>query len=55
MRKAIILIAALALTACSARALLSQDIVRSEMVRNPEASYLDGLEGKLKWNYTTGL
>ena len=55
MRKAIILIAALALTACSARALLSQDVVRSEMVRNPEASYLDGLEGKLKWNYTTGL
>ncbi len=55
MRKAIILIAALALTACSARALLSQDVVRSEMVRNPEASHLDGLEGKLKWNYTTGL
>ena len=55
MRKAIILLAALALTACSARALLSQDVVRSEMVRNPEASYLDGLEGKLKWNYTTGL
>lgn len=31
------------------------DMVRSEMQRNPEASYLDGLNGKLKWNYTTGL
>ena len=30
-------------------------IVRSEMVRNPEASRIDGQEGKLKWNYTTGL
>ena len=27
----------------------------SEMQRNPEASYLDGRNGKLKWNYTTGL
>ena len=25
------------------------------MARCPEAAYLDGLEGKLKWNYTTGL
>ena len=55
MKQTIILLAALALTACSARALLSQDVVRSEMARNPEASYIDGLEGKLKWNYTTGL
>ena len=55
MSKISILLAALALTACSARALLSEDVVRSEMTRNPEASYIDGLEGKLKWNYTTGL
>lgn len=34
---------------------LSLRIVRSEMARCPEASYIDGLEGKLKWNYTTGL
>ena len=54
-RAAAILAAAIALTACSARALLSQDVVRSEMSRNPEASFIDGLQGKLKWNYTTGL
>ena len=45
-----------ALTACTgAKAPLSQEVVRSEMARNPEASYIDGLEGTLKWNYTTGL
>ena len=27
----------------------------SEMLRNPQATYLDGRQGKLKWNYTTGL
>ena len=54
MRKnAIILM--LALTACTAKAPLSLEIVRSEMARNPEASYIDGQEGNLKWNYTTGL
>ena len=46
---------ALALTACTAGAQLYTDVVRSEMARNPEASYIDGLAGKLKWNYTTGL
>lgn len=30
-------------------------MLRSEMERCPEASFLDGMEGKLKWNYTTGL
>ena len=34
---------------------LSVQMVRSEMARCPEASYLDGREGTLKWNYTTGL
>ncbi len=34
---------------------LSVAVVRSEMQRNPEASYLDSQEGRLKWNYTTGL
>jgi len=47
--------AALALTACAAKAPLSLQVVDSEMTRNPEASYIDGLNGKLKWNYTTGL
>ena len=27
----------------------------SEMLRNPQATWLDGRQGKLKWNYTTGL
>ena len=54
MRKFFIL-CAIALTACTAKAPLSLQVVRSEMARCPEASYIDGLEGKLKWNYTTGL
>ena len=33
----------------------SESVVRSEMQRCPEASFLDGQEGNLKWNYTTGL
>ena len=45
----------LALTACTAKAPLSVQVVRSEMARNPEASWIDGREGTLKWNYTTGL
>ena len=46
---------ALALTACTAKAPLYSEVVRSEMARCPQASYIDGQEGKLKWNYTTGL
>ncbi len=53
--KKILIIMAFALTACTAKAPLSYEVLRSEMARNPEASYLDGLQGKLKWNYTTGL
>jgi Predicted unsaturated glucuronyl hydrolase involved in regulation of bacterial surface properties, and related proteins len=34
---------------------ISVMMVKSEMKRNPDASYLDGMEGVLKWNYTTGL
>ena len=30
-------------------------MVRSEMARCPDATSLDFLQGKLKWNYTTGL
>ncbi|MBR5905153.1 MAG: glycoside hydrolase family 88 protein [Bacteroidales bacterium] len=50
-----IIFAALALAACTAEAPLSQVVVISEIERNPEASYIDGLGGTLKWNYTTGL
>ena len=44
-----------ALAACTAKAPLSMEVVRSEMARCPEATYIDGQEGNLKWNYTTGL
>ncbi|MBQ7772364.1 MAG: glycoside hydrolase family 88 protein [Bacteroidales bacterium] len=30
-------------------------MIRSEMQRNPDATYLDGRNGERKWNYTTGL
>lgn len=33
----------------------SVKMVLSEMVRNPQATWLDGREGSYKWNYTTGL
>ena len=34
---------------------MSKRMVRSEMRRNPEATYIDGMKGEYKWNYTTGL
>lgn len=30
-------------------------MIASEMMRNPDATYLDGRNGQRKWNYTTGL
>jgi len=30
-------------------------MIRSEMLRNPDATYLDGMKGVRKWNYTIGL
>ena len=54
--KRIALLLTLVLAACNAdRTPLSLKVVRSEMTRCPEASWLDGQEGNLKWNYTTGL
>lgn len=44
-----------ALVSCVAKAPLSVEVARSEMVRCPQATFIDGQEGKLKWNYTTGL
>lgn len=56
MRKYIISLMSLALlVSCAALDPLSLKVVRSEMARCQDATYLDGLEGKLKWNYTTGL
>ena len=43
-----------ALTA-SAQEPYSIRMIRSEMKRNPDATYLDGRNGVRKWNYTTGL
>jgi len=49
-------ILAVAAVSCSKKeAPFSVRMVTSEMARCPEASHLDGLEGRLKWNYTTGL
>lgn len=55
MKRLVSVIYLLALAACTAKAPLSVEVVRSEMARCPEATYIDGQEGKLKWNYTTGL
>ena len=55
MRSFISIVCVFALAACTAKAPLSVEVVRSEMVRCPQASFIDGQEGKLKWNYTTGL
>ena len=33
----------------------SVKMMLSEMARNPQATWLDGRQGQLKWNYTTGL
>ena len=38
-----------------ARESMSVRMVRSEMERCPSAAALDGMAGRLKWNYTTGL
>ena len=55
--KRIVLICVSALLAFSS---LAQDpysirMIKSEMRRNPDATYLDGRNGERKWNYTTGL
>ena len=54
--KRIAIIACCLLAACSPReeSLLVRT-VQSELQRCPTAAELDGLQGRLKWNYTTGL
>ncbi|MBR5702631.1 MAG: glycoside hydrolase family 88 protein [Bacteroidales bacterium] len=49
-----VLIACTLLFGC-AREPMSVRMVRSEMQRCPSAADLDGMDGRLKWNYTTGL
>ena len=55
--KRIALIALCCLAACTPKTEepLSVRMVRSEIGRAPEATFLDGQEGGYKWNYTTGL
>ncbi len=56
MKKLLLIVSAiLLLAACKERKPLSLETVRSEMWRCPDASQLDGQDGRLKWNYTTGL
>ena len=60
MKKVALLIALCGLAACSPRQDLktgpySVRMVRSEIKRAPEATYLDNQGGDYKWNYTTGL
>lgn len=55
-RLAIALLSVLTLVSCGKKQEpYSVRMVRSEMKRNPSALYLDGRQGALKWNYTTGL
>lgn len=48
-------VSALASASCGKQEPMSVQMMKSEMSRCPEASWLDGKEGTLKWNYTTGL
>jgi len=48
-------VSALASVSCVMQEPMSVQMMKSEMGRCPEASWLDGKEGTLKWNYTTGL
>ena len=54
--KRIVLLALCCLAACAPEPEpYSVRMVRSEMKRAPQATFLDGQEGNYKWNYTTGL
>ncbi len=54
-RIALILMTALMTWVCVAQEPYSVRMVKSEMRRCPDATYLDGLNGQRKWNYTPGL
>lgn len=57
MKKTMIALAAIAaLASCSSRIdPLSEQMVRSQMSRCPDATWLDYAQGRLKWGYTPGL
>ncbi|MBQ6301951.1 MAG: glycoside hydrolase family 88 protein [Bacteroidales bacterium] len=52
---AILLLSSILLVRCKEEKPFSVQLVSSEMVRNVDGVHLDGMGGKLKWNYTTGL
>ena len=55
MRRLYIILALLVTVSAFAQEPYSVRMIRSEMQRNPDATYLDGRNGVRKWNYTTGL
>ena len=57
MKRIAILLALCGLAACAPKPQepMSVRMVRSEIKRAPDATYLDNQGGKFKWNYTTGL
>ena len=52
---AILLLSSILLVRCKEEKPFSVQVVSSEMTRNADCAHLDGMGGKLKWNYTTGL
>lgn len=55
MRRVILIVAALCMLVSCRQEPLSRRMMESEMRRCPTAADLDGMAGKLKWNYTPGL
>ena len=55
MKRLVLIITALFTVAAYGQEPYSIRMIRSEMQRNPDATYLDGRNGERKWNYTTGL
>ena len=55
MKRLLLIITALFAVAAYGQEPYSIRMIRSEMQRNPDATYLDGRNGERKWNYTTGL
>ena len=55
MKKLLLILTAFFAVAAYGQEPYSIRMIKSEMQRNPQATYLDGREGQRKWNYTTGL
>ena len=55
MKRLLLILTALFAVAAYGQEPYSIRMIRSEMQRNPDATYLDGRNGERKWNYTTGL